>query len=229
MSALVRIVLGLLPSLAWLFFYLEEDHPKHDEAKKLLFATFLLGGIATFLVLPVQLFLNRRLPGLGIYGNDFFSFFVLGGIEELFKFAVVFIFLRRQQNFTAEPIHVMIYMITAALGFAAVENVASAFRVGGVYGLSSAVFETVTLRFIGATLLHTLSSGLLGYYWAEALVRKRYFWFSIAGGLAASTLLHAVFNKLIISTGPATYAIVFLVFAAFFVLNDFEKLKQEHL
>jgi len=47
--------------------------------------------------------------------------------------------------------------------------------------------------------------------------------------LLIATVLHAIFNYLIIKTGPATLAIVYVVFAALFLLGDFEKLKKEDI
>ena len=118
-----------------------------------------------------------------------------------------------------EPIDAMIYMIIAALGFATVENIASVAR-------ATNGFELVTLRFLGATFLHTLSSGLLGYYWALGLLRKTVISFLAAGWFVA-TLLHSIFNALILIYGPVYPVTIFLVFIALFVLSDFEKLKRD--
>lgn len=240
----LSFALGLLPSLAWLIFYLHEDY-RHHKITKLIAATFLLGGISTFLVLPVQAFFNQRLANLGIAVHSFPYFLVLGAIEELAKFLMVYLFIRRTHEFSAEPLHAMIYLIVAALGFAAAENIASVFRSGQDTLFQSRVFETITLRFIGATLLHTLSSGIVGYYWGLAIVRKYRFSIifrllaaharypsillseMVLKGLALATILHAIFNYLIIKDGPTGLAILFLMFVAFFVLNDFEKLKSD--
>lgn len=219
------IILGLLPSLAWLAFYLHEDF-RHPEPKQLVALTFLLGGISTFLVLPVQLVVNDWLAGAGVEQFELTSFVVLGALEELFKFGVVFLFIRKARAFTFEPIHPMVYMITAALGFAAVENVASLFRAADGTLLNSALLETVILRFIGATLLHSLASGLIGYYWGKAMALRAEPAPYLAQGLVYASLLHAAFNYLIIKTGPVNFAIVFLIITAFFILNDFEILRQ---
>jgi uncharacterized membrane protein len=42
-----------------------------------------------------------------------------------------------------------------------------------------------------------------------------------------ASLLHSVFNYLILTTGPATWALAFVVIIAFFVLIDFEELRTE--
>ncbi len=224
-SAIVPVVLGLLPSFAWLAFYLHEDF-RHPEPKRLVAFTFLLGGIATFLVLPVQLLVNGWLARVGVEQFELSSFVVLGALEEFFKFGVVFLFIRKARAFTFEPIHPMIYMITAALGFAAVENIASLFRAADGTLLNSALLETTILRFIGATLLHSLASGIVGYYWGKAMALRAEPAPYLAQGLVYASLLHAAFNYLIIKTGPVSFAVVFLVVTAFFVLNDFEILKR---
>ncbi len=222
---IVPIILGLLPSFAWLTFYLHEDF-RHPEPRTLVALTFILGGVSTFLVLPVQLLLNQFLQQNSIDTLSFAAFILAASIEELFKFGMVFMFVRRTEPFKFEPIQPMIYMITAALGFAAVENIATLIRTSDGTLLNTVLLETLILRFIGATLLHSLASGLVGYYWGKAMALKRSPALFIAVGLVLATALHAMFNFLIINTGPLQITIPFLIVAAFLILNDFEILKQ---
>ena len=72
------LILGLLPSFAWLIFYLEED--PHPEPKKLLFEVFLAGALSTFIVLQVQILFNDWANFNGIIKYSFISFIVLAGI-----------------------------------------------------------------------------------------------------------------------------------------------------
>jgi len=144
----------------------------------------------------------------------------LAGIEEVLKFAIVFLWVNRRKDFD-EPIDAMIYMIVAALGFAAVENVATALRAANS-------FELLAMRFIGATLLHSLASGLVGYYWAKGIVQGR-IWQSVLIGFFWATALHAIFNYLMLNFGPGIKVTSFLIFLAFFVLADFESLKKPAL
>ncbi|MBI4991859.1 MAG: PrsW family intramembrane metalloprotease [Candidatus Harrisonbacteria bacterium] len=214
--AYLPLILGILPSFAWLFFYMEED--PHPEPKKLIFETFLAGAISTFIVLAFQNAFNNWAAPRGIAQYSLLSFLVLGAIEELFKFGSARLVTKEHQKDFDEPVDAMIYIIVAALGFSAVENIAAASNA------QQAAFETTTLRFIGATLLHTLSSGLLGYYWARSLLEnKRNILFT---GFALATLLHAVFNYLIIRFEPVIIPTTFLIIFALFILYDFEKLKR---
>lgn len=210
------LILGLLPSFAWLIFYLEED--PHPEPKKLVFEAFLAGAVSTFIVLGAQTFFNSWAIDRGIATHTFLSFLFLAGIEEFFKFGAAWIVISKNRDNFDEPVDAMIYLIVVALGFAAVENMAAAFNAGEL------AFETTTLRFIGATLLHTLSSGLLGYYWALSLIRinKKILLF----GFILATLLHTIFNYLIIKYEPAIVPTTFLIIFAIFILYDFEKLKK---
>ena len=218
-------VLGLLPSFAWLTFY-RHEHMTHPEPKRMLFLSFVVGGLTPFAVLPVQIFLNEKLLNLGIHGLTLSSFLVLAATEEIIKFLGAYFLVKSRSEFH-EPLNAMIYMIAVALGFAAVENIASLFQIAHGTLLNPAIIESVSLRFVGATLLHTLASGIVGYYWGLlTFLKPQHKWRLILEGLWIATVLHAIFNYLIIKDGPAGFAIIFVVLVAFFVFNDFEKFKK---
>lgn len=217
MSQWLAIGVGLLPSLAWLVFFLQEDR-KRPEPKSLILYTFFLGAIITFFVLQLQIVINQFLIDIGIAQWSAVSIFWLAASEEIVKFLIVYFAIHKLRAFD-EAIDPMIYMIVAALGFAAVENVASALKaVNNV--------ELVALRFVGATLLHSLSSALVGYWWALSIYHKRHHVSDIIIGLCVAIAFHSAFNYLIVKWGPGMIVTLFLVFVAFFVLNDFEKLKR---
>ena len=135
----------------------------------------------------------------------------------------------RKSRFFDEPIDAMIYMITAALGFAMVENIAVALSTSNIQEAISAM----TLRFVGATLLHVLTSGIIGYYWAKSLILKNQFlvigrWPLIIKGLILASLLHMIFNYLILVSKEQIliYPTIFLIIIALFLFWDFEKIKN---
>lgn len=210
------IILGLLPSFAWLIFYLKED--PHPEPKSLIAEIFVAGAASTFLVLGFQILWHDWLSFNGVAPYSVFSLLGLAAIEEVFKFLAAFTIVSHHKKDFDEPVDAMIYMIVAALGFATVENIAASFNAPGL------TFETTSLRFIGATLLHTLSSGLVGYFWAKYLIYKKGE-LIIQGGIFA-ILLHVVFNYLIIRFEPVIIPTTFLIIFALFILYDFEKLKH---
>ena len=213
------ITLGILPSLVWIFFYLQEDI--HPEPKRMLLFVFAAGALVTFFVVGAENYFHRNILPSSLQPYHPLSLLGLAFIEEAFKFLIVFLAVRKSKAFD-EPIDAMIYMITGALGFAAVENVGAI--VGG-HALMSGALEITILRFIGATLLHSLTAGLAGYYWAVGILRQKV-WRYIAFGIAAATILHMVFNYLILRFDPEIYPTLFLAVFAFFILGDFEKLKN---
>lgn len=224
MSAL-PIILGILPGFAWLLFYLKDD--LNPEPKKLIALTFVNGAGIAFLALAVQLGLKSVFDHVGVAEMSIVWLLTFAAAEELLKFWAAYAAVHNQPDFD-EPVDAMIYCITAALGFATVENIA-VLSGGGASGfyLESA-FHVITFRFLGATLLHTLASGVFGYHWAVG-IREFRSGFSLVVGFLVATVLHGAFNYFVINFGERGFAIIFLVIVGFFVLADLEKLKSRIL
>jgi RsiW-degrading membrane proteinase PrsW (M82 family) len=225
------ILLGLLPGLAWLLFYLQEDK-KRPEPRWLLLFVFLAGAAVTLPAVGIEVFARNVLRTFDISDYGAVSFLVLASIEEVFKFGAAYLIIRHRREFD-EPIDAMVYLVTAAMGFATAENLAvnsgllSDFvsrDVAAIGLILGNAFDITTRRFIGATLLHSLSSGLIGYYWALGISRQKVRKYLFIG-LIIGTLLHAIFNYFIIKDISIAYPTIFLTVVAFFVLKDFEKLK----
>lgn len=221
--ALITVVLALLPGFAWLFFYLQED--PHPEPRRLIALTFVAGAASAVLAFGVEIVLNTELISFGIPPLTPASLIILAFVEEFAKFAAAYLIVHRNRNFD-EPIDAMIYMVIASLGFATVENIGAITGNQGLTAIVSSAFETASFRFIGATLLHALASGILGYYWAIS-VREFRAPKPLLQGLVIATGLHAFFNYLIIGYGNLMYSVVFVIIVGFFALNDFEKLKKK--
>jgi RsiW-degrading membrane proteinase PrsW (M82 family) len=99
----------------------------------------------------------------------------------------------------------------------------------GGYQIFSDITSIIVLRFVGATLLHALSSGLLGYYWAKGKMKSKPKQF-IFIGLLVATLIHFGFNYLILifqNVDLLLYPSLFLVGSSFFLLKDFQQLRFE--
>jgi len=224
----VALILGIIPSFAWLFFFLKED--VHPEPKKLIAATFISGLIAALFALLVEYVLSKTTSSLNIERFGTVSLLTMAGVEEVVKFLFVF-FLIRKSSYFDEPIDAMIYMVTIALGFAAFENLAVTLNLAippynGL--LLGQIAEATIFRFIGATLLHALSSGVVGYWWATGILRHRTGKY-IINGLIIATLLHTFFNYLILSfKDTIVYPTIFLTIIAFLVFLDFDKLRKKN-
>jgi RsiW-degrading membrane proteinase PrsW (M82 family) len=224
---LLVFALGLAPSIVWLIFFDLEEAEKAEPISDIIYA-FITGAVVTFAALVVQTALRNVGPSIGVALHSRLELSLFATIEEVLKFAAVYFLVSRRKSFN-EPVDAMIYMITVALGFAAVENTASLINSAGpITSLISAKhLEIVVLRFLGATLLHCVASGIIGFHWAVGWVRGKLLWLHIVVGILIASLLHSVFNYLILTTGPATWALAFVVIIAFFVLIDFEELRTE--
>jgi RsiW-degrading membrane proteinase PrsW (M82 family) len=210
---------GLIPALLWLFFWLREDDKK-PEPKGLLILTFVIGMVAVFVALPIE-----NLMGLVIKDQKILTI-VWATIEEIVKFvAVLFIALKSKD--ADEPIDFAIYLMTGALGFAALEN--ALFLIDPVtIGNAAVSLLTSNFRFIGAMLLHTISSGIIGIFLGLSFYRgwlyKKTF---LVIGLLAAITLHSAFNFLIINSDKGLFGVLSLLWSVtIVVLLLFEQLRR---
>jgi RsiW-degrading membrane proteinase PrsW (M82 family) len=220
-ALIISLIAGLLPGFAWLIFYLGEDD--HAEPKRLIIFTFIAGMAFGFFTVAIENVYGAALAHWNIAEFSVASLVELALIEETMKFAAAHFAASKSPAFE-HPTDAMIFMIVAALGFATLENIGALSSIPLNTLFVPAFFETLSFRFIGATLLHSLASAVVGYYWAIGLIRGTPGrWITLGIGLAA--LLHACFNYLILNYGNGMYTVVFIVIIGFFVLNDFEKIK----
>lgn len=211
---------GILPTFVWLWFWLREDQ-KHPEPWHLIIASFLLGALAVPFAVPFERMIQSHITALPIL------FFLWAIVEELLKYLAAFIGGMHTQA-EDEPIDAMIYLITAALGFAAAENtffVLEPLMTGDIFtGLI-----TANVRFVGTTLLHVLTSATVGmavafsFYKCRSVQTKH-----LVSGLVGAIALHALFNFLIIHAGPRGIFVVFTLIwvSVIGLLIAFERVKR---
>jgi RsiW-degrading membrane proteinase PrsW (M82 family) len=154
------------------------------------------------------------------------TFFVWAVIEEAFKFLAAY-FGGLHSIEDNEPLDPLVYMITAALGFTALEN---ALFIANPLLQQNAAGTVITgsLRFIGSSLLHTVSSGAIGLALALAFYKRGYVQkVSGAVGFGLAVFFHTAFNLFIVSEDSLSS---FLTFATVWagvavLLLAFEKVK----
>lgn len=113
-------------------------------------------------------------------------------VEEFLKYLVVQNQVLSHKEYD-EPIDAMLYMIIAALGFAALENILILFQLGPGF-LWGRTLEISIFRFLGATVLHALASGTIGYFLALSFYKKGGRTIFVAIGLIIATALHGFYN-----------------------------------
>lgn len=201
---------GTIPALLWLWFWLKEDHHS-PEPRGLIAISFFAGMIIVYFVLPIQKLVVSTLPTIMHISNTIFAQFsfvapneqtvkiiLWGTIEEIAKYTTVFLIAFKSRHFD-EPIDAVIYLLTAALGFSAMENIL--YIMLGISNASVAqIFLDGNLRFIGASILHTVSSAFVGLAIAFSFYSSRFTkFFAVLAGLFGASLLHAYFNLSIMS------------------------------
>lgn len=207
---LAAFLAGTLPSLLWLSFWLLEDR-RHPEPKKYIFFTFIAGmAVVIPVVLPLEKLVQAQAATIGYATQGLLVLGLWALIEEVFKFAAAYVAALHWRVFD-EPMDGIIYMITAALGFAALENMlflASPLSQGNI----AQTIVTGDLRFIGATLLHVLSSATVGLCLAYAFSKRASArrWAAVFGVILA-TVLHTAFNFFILNQGGGATFFIFMI------------------
>ena len=207
---------GVLPTIIWLWFWLKADK-LNPEPRKYILLSFVFGAITAALVLPVEEIIVKLLPVGGII-----VIITLSCAEELFKFGGAY-FSALKKTYMDEPIDAIIYMITVALGFAALEN--TLFIMHSIKVSSADIAQTVlvgNMRFVGSTLLHVVSSGAIGLFIAlsfykNKVLKKIY----LLIGFILSIALHTFFNFFIIKTKGGGVLAVFVATWSMIILLIF--------
>ncbi len=211
---------GVVPALFWLWFWLKEDNQK-PEPKGLLAVIFLIGMIAVIFVIPAQKFVQSNITS--------HEWRIIGwaSIEELIKYLGVVILLYKTRQID-EPVDWPIFLITVALGFAALENTLFLLK---PLALNQTTVGLLTgqLRFLGSTLLHAVSSGIigvaLGLSFFMSKFSKRMYLFA---GIILAIALHSTFNFFIIEDNGSNFLKVlgFLWVVTIIIMLLFEKLRR---
>ena len=198
----IIIWLAFLPSLIWLWFFLRFD--ENPEPKNTIARVFLWGMLAG----PIAFGLER----VFIYLADYLSLrsgmiLDLGFIgiiiaaplfEEPLKYLAAKIGYWESPSEFDEPVDFMIYLITAGLGFAAIENVMYLLRdVSQSVGLAKGLINGGFLlfgRFLTSTLLHALTASVIGFFVAISWYYRRFRLFWLTVGLILAMGIHASYN-----------------------------------
>ena len=220
---------GLAPSIIWLLYFLKRD--THPESNTMILKIFFYGMMITVIAALIELGLEGLLESVAIYLPSFvylaiYHLIVIALVEESLKYFIIRENVLKESEFD-EPVDAMLYMIIAALGFAALENIFVLLPIG------QHVVQTISIsaiRFIGATFLHALCSGTIGYFLALSLLNRKKKYQLILTGIAISTFLHGLYNFSIMKAEDNVaylfIPIILLTGLAFFVSFGFRRLKK---
>jgi len=225
-------VFGIVPSIVWLLFYLRKD--SHPESNRMILKIFFYGMIAALPAILIEMGTLRvisEMTFLNSLGREIITFLnifiAVALVEEFLKYLVV----RGKAMGNSEldePLDLMLYMIISALGFAASENILVLFSLGPAFLFGETVSVTI-FRFLGATFLHALCSGTLGYFLALSFLETKKRGRFILLGLTLAFLLHGLYNFSIIEIeGGLSFLIpiIILLSLAVFLTYGFQRLKK---
>lgn len=217
--AIISLAGGLIPALLWLWFWLREDDEK-PEPRGLLVMTFVIGMLGVFVVLPIQNLLEK------IVFDERATTILWAAVEEIIKYVAV-LFVALKSSSADEPVDFAVYLITGALGFAAMEN--ALFLINPVsVGDTTVSLLTGNFRFLGAMLLHAMSSAIIGIAMGLSFYRgwfaKKFF---LVIGILGAISLHAAFNFLIIGGSKGLFGVFSLLWGVtIIILLLFEQLRR---
>jgi len=178
----VATVFTILPIALLLRFFFTLDLRR--EPRTTVAVTFLLGIVIALPAIFVSLVI-AAIPGrsFGLFGGAAYGAFAVAAIpEELLKLLVIACYSARRRSFD-EPMDGVVYGATAALGFAAMENVLYVAQGGWIV----AVMRSVT-----AVPMHAAAGAILGYAIARRrlLLQRGAVW----TGLAIAVLVHGLYD-----------------------------------
>jgi protease PrsW len=184
----IAIILALLPSALILRYFIKRD--AFPEPRGAIIKTFLWGVASIVPAVILAIILIVLIPGVsagdttGAFARAaIIAFFGAAIPEELFKFAVLFLYCRRLNDFD-EPMDGIVYGVTASLGFATMGNV--------LYVLDGGIGLAI-MRGFTAVPGHALFGAIMGFYFGLAHFvpgKRNLYW----AAYLIPVLLHGLYN-----------------------------------
>jgi RsiW-degrading membrane proteinase PrsW (M82 family) len=168
-TLIIAILTAFVPAVGWVVFYARKDY-RDPEPMAALFQTFLAGAVVAIPFLGLRV-LFEKIPDLGAAFTGISAVFLFAVLEEVAKLvAAIFVVERHRVDFD-QVIDGVVYAVTAALGFAFVENVF--YFIQFLKSGSEGFLPIFLFRSFGTMLAHTLFSGVAGLVWAYAYFSKQ--------------------------------------------------------
>ncbi len=187
MNMLSMVIATIAPGISLLlYFYLKDRYEL--EPIRLVSKMFLFGALIVYPVMSIQQAFIQE------FGNGYvlLSFFISGGIEEFFKWFLMYHLIYRHAEFD-EPYDGIVYAVAISLGFATLENV--------IYGfLLDPTFFELMLRALLPVSGHALFGVMMGYYMGRAKFEPKQAYRLMWISLIIPILWHGLYDWLLLST-----------------------------
>lgn len=186
---------GMVPTFIWLWFWLRNDDTDDvPEPRGLIALSFIAGIAGVLLILPLDVVVRS----LYLDRNTITAVYAI--TEEIVKYGMVS-FVVFKTRFLNEPLDYVTYLVTGALGFSALEN--TLYLIDPIQSGSgvASILITSNLRFLGATVLHSLMAATIGVMLGLVFYRSPFTKFIMTIlALITVSALHMLFNFFIMDT-----------------------------
>ena len=233
--AVLYLFVVVAPIVFWLWFFRRLDR-REPESGKFLFQIFRFGILAIVAALVIETIIDRTFfpeaiefmstyedvnVDPAVIGLVAMSFFLAGPVEEIVKYLILkkVTFKNPEFNQIADGI---IYGTTLALGFVFIENTAYFYD---IYTNMSEEFRFTIVLFRGTatTLLHVVSTGILGLYLGRAKFEKDPSNRLALKGVAIASLIHGLFNVFLFLGIGLLMNLLLVVAAAAWLVKEIKK------
>ena len=209
------ILLALAPVfIVMVYVYYRDTYEK--EPVILILKGMLLGVIIIFPVGLIENYLSSFSKGLSAFSKGAFDGFVVAGAtEELFKLLMVIILFWRNPNFN-EKFDGIVYAVSVALGFAAIENI--------IYVLSIQSASIGWMRAFTAVPGHAIFGTVMGFYLGLARFSENGKMKLILLAFAIPWLMHGFYDFIILS-GHQLLLLLFIPFLVFMYRDGLKRMR----
>ena len=213
MTHLIASIVATLPIIAFMIYVGLEE--KFVSNKNIFWLLYITGGVLSFSIGFVNdIFLNLFFQGnFNLVNVPYLAFF-----EELFKFAVVYFFIRKS-FYKYSLFNSFFFGVAVALGFATVENI------GYVLLLKEQWVHVSIIRVLLTVPMHAITGGIIAMFLYTYLHRGKEIEYNIYG-IGIGVLIHATFNFFAMYDSQFSTLIMALIVGAglYIVFYSYKKL-----
>lgn len=227
----IYLIFAIVPAILWIYYFYTHDKGERDPLRFLILAA-VIGAVAVIPAALVEIFITKSILPLFISSSKIapisahskftifltFNLIIISVIEEVFKFLSIRLTVYNSRYFS-EIADGIVYMVAAALGFAAFENFLYFLNFGQ---------DVIVARSIFTPLFHVSASAIVGHYLALAKWNKSYNK-KVYVALLCAIILHFIYNFLVFSasfSGSYLYTILAIILLAVSGRWMLEKFKE---
>lgn len=208
------LILAIAPVIIILVYvYIRDKYEK--EPLGLLLKALLAGALTPIPILLVNSWLEGyKVSFEGLQQVGYIAFVVAGFVEELFKFAALYLLIWSHREFN-EKFDGIVYAVFISLGFALIENIMYVYKYGEMTGY---------MRAFTAVPAHALFGVTMGYFFSLAKFNIGNRKLNLLKALFIPVLLHGIYDFILMSEHEM-FLLIFIPFLFYIWRAGFKKMK----